>query len=119
MPRSEAPPDPAATARDLALCAIEIICGARDLETIARWITDDVQRHLERRIVIAARGRSVRRRTASRPMLSVGTVRSCRPAAGVVEVSVVVHQRPRVRAVAVRMELGRDQRWRASAIHVL
>jgi hypothetical protein len=111
--------DPAAIARDLALCAIEIIAGARELETIARWITDDVHRHLQRRVVIASRGRSVRRRTATRPMLRTGKVHASSPADGVLECTVVVHGRPRVCAVAVRLERLQDGRWRATAINVL
>jgi hypothetical protein len=106
-------------ARALALCAIEIIAGARELETIARWIDDDVHRHLQRRIVIAARGRSVRRQEARRPMLRAGGVRTTEVSPGIVEASVVVHVKPRTKAVALRLERAHDGRWRATAISVL
>ena len=39
-------PDPTALIENLTRCVIEILAGARDLEQISRWVTDDVYRHL-------------------------------------------------------------------------
>ena len=112
------PPDPADTARALGLCVAEILTGAREVDSIARWITDDVQRHLQQRSAVAAHARSVGRRSRGRPVLRVGSVLVCRPADGVAEATVVVHTRSHARAVAMRLE-DRQGRWRATAIGVL
>ncbi len=112
------PPDPADTARALGLCVAEVLTGAREVDSIARWITDDVHRHLQQRAAVAAHARSVRRRSRSRAVLRVGSVLVCRPADGVAEATVVVHTRSHARAVAMRLET-RDGRWRATAIGVL
>jgi Family of unknown function (DUF6459) len=115
--RSELP-DPEPLLRSLTHCIIEVLAGARDLDQLARWVTDDVYRHLSKRVVLAARARRVKGQAPQRPAFTVGTVRTCEPADGVVEAVVLVHQRARSRAVAIRLE-GLDQRWRASAISVL
>jgi len=111
-------PDPAVTAQALALCVAEILTGARDVESIARWITEDVQRHLHQRAAFAARARSASPHRNRRPSIRVGTVVVSRPRDGVAEASVVVHTRSRARAVAIRLE-ERAGRWRATAIGML
>jgi hypothetical protein len=110
--------DPADVARSLALCVAEILSGAREVDTVARWITDDVHRHLQHRAAVAARARSAARRPAGRPVIRIGSVVLGRPRAGVVEAAVVVHTRTHARAVAIRLET-RGGRWRATAIGVL
>ncbi|KRE26073.1 Rv3235 family protein [Agromyces sp. Soil535] len=115
--RSELP-DPEPLLRNLTHCVIEVLAGARDLEQLARWVTDDVYRNLSKRVVLAARARRVKGQAPQRPAFTLGTVMVCEPADGVVEAVVLVHQRARSRAVAIRLE-GLDQRWRASAISVL
>ena len=42
-------PDPEPLLRNLTLCVIEVLAGARDLEQLARWVTDDVYRNLSKR----------------------------------------------------------------------
>jgi hypothetical protein len=111
-------PDPEPLLRNLTHCVIEVLAGARDLEQLARWVTDDVYRNLSKRAVLAARARRVKGQAPQRPAFTVGRVRTCEPVDGVVEAVVMVHQRARSRAVAIRLE-GLDQRWRASAISVL
>ncbi len=111
-------PDPADTARALGLCVVEILTGGREVDSIARWVTEDVQRHLLQRAALAARARSVARRSRARPLVQVGSVRICEPAPGVAEAAVVVHTRSHARAVALRLEL-RQGRWRATAVGVL
>lgn len=111
-------PDPTPLIENLTRCVIEILAGARDLEQISRWVTDDVYRHLLKRTVLSARARQAKGRVASRPSFSIGSARVCEPRDGVVEAVVIVRGRARVRAVALRLE-GLDARWRASAINVL
>ncbi len=117
-PASADPGNPASTARALGLCIAEVLTGAREVDSIARWITDDVHRHLQQRAALAARARSTARRSRGRPVLRVGSVVVCRPAQGVAEATVVVHTRSHARAVAIRLE-ERHGRWRATAVGVL
>ena len=111
-------PDPGETARSLALCVAEILTGAREVETISRWITEEVQRHLQHRAALAARARSAARRRRHRPVIRVGSVVVSVPRDGVAEAAVVVHTRSHARAVAIRLE-ERKGRWRATAVGVL
>lgn len=111
-------PDPGPLIENLARCVIEILAGARDIEQIARWVTDDVHRHVLRRVVLSARARAAKGQKAVRPTFTIGTTRTFEPRDGVVEAVVIVRGRARVRAVAIRLE-GIDRRWRASAINVL
>ncbi|GAA4265320.1 Rv3235 family protein [Frondihabitans peucedani] len=117
VPRAELP-DPEPLATSLARCVVEILAGARDIEQIARWVTDDVFRHVQKRVALAARARSARGEQARRPSFSVGTVRVTEPADGIVEAVIIIHGRARSRAVALRLEAF-NSRWRASAVHVL
>ncbi|BDZ51464.1 hypothetical protein GCM10025867_37050 [Frondihabitans sucicola] len=111
-------PDPAPLATNLARCVFEILAGAREIEQIARWVTDDVYRHLLKRVVLATRARSARGESPQRPSFTVGTVRITEPDTGVAEAVVVIHGRARSRAVALRLE-SFGSRWRATAVHVL
>lgn len=111
-------PDPAPLLENLTRCVVEILAGARELEQIARWVDDDVYRHLLKRVVISTRSRQAKGQTPARPAFSLGSTRVCEPRDGVVEAVVVVRGRARARAVAIRLE-GLDRRWRATAIHVL
>ncbi|HEU5222263.1 MAG TPA: Rv3235 family protein [Candidatus Lumbricidophila sp.] len=104
--------------RSITHCVIEAFAGARDLEQLARWVTDDVYRALQVRVVLAARARRARGQATQRPAFTIGNVILSEPADGVVEAVAMVHQRVRSRAVAIRLE-GYDLRWRATAISVL
>ena len=111
-------PDPQPLLENLTRCVVEILAGARELEQIARWVTDDVYRNLLKRVVISARARRATGRAVHRPSITLGSTSLCEPADGVIEAVVIVNTRARSRAVAVRLE-GLDNRWRATAIHVL
>lgn len=111
-------PDPRPLIENLTRCVIEILAGARELDQIARWLTDDVYRHLLKRVVLSSRARQAKGAQALRPTFAIGSVIVCEPRDGIVEATVVVRGRARVRAVALRLE-GLDRRWRATAIHVL
>lgn len=111
-------PDPTPLVENLTRCVVEILAGARDLEQLSRWVTDDVYRHLLKRVVLSARARQATGRAVTRPNFSIGSTTLCTPRDGVVEAVVIVRGRARTRAVALRLE-GLDQRWRATAINVL
>jgi len=111
-------PSPLGTLESLTRCVVEILAGARDLDQIARWVSDDVYRTLLKRTVLSARARQARGERVSRPAITLGRTRISEPADGVVEAVTVVHGRGRSRAVAIRLE-GLDRRWRATAIAVL
>ncbi len=111
-------PNPQPLIENLTRCVVEILAGARDLEQISRWVTDDVYKHLLKRVVLSARARQAKGQPVARPTFGIGSTTMCEPADGVVEAVVIVRGRARTRAVAIRLE-GMDHRWRASAINVL
>jgi len=111
-------PNPEPLLENLTRCVIEILAGARELEQIARWVTDDVYRHLLKRVVLSARARQAKGQPVVRPAFTIGSTTVCEPRDGVVEAVVIVRGRARTRAVALRLE-GLDSRWRATAINVL
>jgi uncharacterized protein DUF6459 len=111
-------PDPRPLLENLTRCVIEILAGARELEQVARWVSDDVYRHLLKRVVLATRARQAKGQSIARPTFSIGSLTICEPRDGVIEAVVIVRGRARVRAVALRLE-GLDSRWRATAINVL
>lgn len=111
-------PDPEPLLTNLARCILEVLAGARELEQLNRWVTDEVYATLLHRTVLAERARRVKGLKAVRPALSVLSTHISEPRDGVVEATVVVRNPVRVRAVAIRLE-GLDRRWRASAISVL
>jgi len=110
--------DPAELCANLALCVVEIVAGARSLDQIARWITDDVYVQLLRRTVIASRARAVTGEEPLRPRVTIGVPRVTHPSRDSVEAVVLVHQTARTRAVTVRLERHRA-RWRATALTML
>ncbi|SOE02520.1 Rv3235 family protein [Rathayibacter rathayi] len=111
-------PDPGPVLARLTLLVVEILEGSREIDQIARWLSDEVYHHLQKRVVLSARSRALRKRTGQRVPFTVGRVVITEPRDGVVEGVVLVHNRARTRAVAIRLE-GTDARWRATAINVL
>ncbi len=111
-------PDPAVLAENLARSVLEILAGARELDQVARWVTDDVYSHLLKRVHISQRARTLKNLPAHRPSFIVGHTLVSQPADGVVEAVVIIHGKARSRSIAIRLE-GLDNRWRASAVHVL
>ena len=111
-------PDPRPLAENLARSVMEILAGARELDQISRWVTDDVYRHLITRVQASARARALKKIPVARPVFTLGSTVTCQPVDGVCEAVVIVHGRARSRSIAIRLE-GLDGRWRAAAIHVL
>lgn len=111
-------PNPTPMVENLSRSVLEILAGARDLDQIARWVTDDVYRHLLQRVHVSQRARAIKKQPVTRPHFTLGNTIITEPADGVVEAVVIVHGRARSRSIAMRLE-GLDGRWRATAVHVL
>lgn len=117
-PRNELP-DPIEVVERLALLACEILAGTRNLDQIARWVTEDVYRLIAERSVAAKRQRAqATDANLKRPLVRVSSSHVCEPRDGIVEGVVLVTIGPRMRAVAIRLE-GLDHRWRASTLALL
>lgn len=111
-------PDPEPILHNLTVGILEVLAGVREIEQLARWLTEDAYRRLLVRASLAARARSARGVSAGRPAHRVLRVRYSCPADGVVEGVVVVAGPARTRAVAIRLE-GVDRRWRATSVALL
>ncbi len=115
---TDALPDPDPLLRNLTRGVLEVLAGVREIEQLARWLTEEAYRGLLTRANLATRARSARGVPAGRPVHAITALRCCRPADGVVEAVVVVRTPARTRAVAVRLE-GIDRRWRATSLALL
>lgn len=115
---SEALPDPDPLLRNLTRGVLEVLSGVREIEQLARWMTEDAYRKLLTRANLATRARSARGMPASRPVHTIQSVHHSSPADGVVEAVVIVGGPARTRAVAIRLE-GIDGRWRATSLALL
>lgn len=111
-------PDPRPLVENLTRCTIEVLLGMREVEQIARWVTEDTYLHLARRSIAARRTRALRKQQPTRSNFQIGPLVVTHPADGVVEATAIVRSTGRTRAVAMRLE-GLDERWRATALHVL
>ncbi|ANG85273.1 MULTISPECIES: Rv3235 family protein [Microbacterium] len=115
---SHALPDPEPFLRNITVGVFEVLAGVREVEQLARWLTEDAYRKLVTRAAMATRARSARGVPAMRPVHTILSVRATRPADGVVEAVVIVQGPARTRAVALRLE-GMDGRWRSPSLAVL
>ncbi|WP_243076933.1 Rv3235 family protein [Microbacterium sp. SS28] len=111
-------PDPEPFLRNLTIGVFETLSGVREVEQLARWVTEEAFRALVVRSNLTARARSARGVPARRPVHSILSIRHSAPADGVVEAVVIVASPARTRAVAMRLE-GMDGRWRATSLAVL
>jgi hypothetical protein len=111
-------PEPDPLLRNLTLGVLEVLSGVREIEQLARWLTEEAYRVLLTRANLATRARSARGVPAARPVHAILSVRTCVPTDGVVEAVIVVRGPARTRAVAVRLE-GIDRRWRATSLALL
>jgi hypothetical protein len=114
----DSPESTATFLESLTLCVMEVLAGVRDLDQVARWVSEDVYHHLTQRVVLSARARQVKGDRTIRPTFTIGRTVQSEPAPGIVEGVVIVHGKARSRAVALRLE-RLNSRWRASAINVL
>jgi len=111
-------PDPEPFLQNLPRGVLEVLAGVRDIDQLARWLTEDAYRALVLRANLATRARSARGVSATRPKHTILSVRHSSPADGVVEAVVIVSAPARTRAVALRLE-GMDSRWRCTSLALL
>lgn len=111
-------PDTEQFLRNLTIGVLEVFSGVREVDQLARWLTEDPYRKLVTRANLAARARSARGVPAARPVHQIMSIHQCSPADGVVEATLIVQVPTRVRAIAVRLE-GMDGRWRATSLAIL
>lgn len=111
-------PDPETFLRNISRGVLEIFAGVREVDQLARWLTEDAYRKLVTRANLAARARSARGIPAKRPVHQIVSVRYSSPADGIVEGVVIVRGPARTRAVALRLE-GMDGRWRTTSLALL
>ena len=111
-------PDPETFLRNISRGVLEIFAGVREVDQLARWLTEDAYRKLVTRANLAARARSARGIPAKRPVHQIVSVRHSSPADGIVEGVVIVRGPARTRAVALRLE-GMDGRWRPTSLALL
>ncbi len=110
--------DPKPILAFLAQSVIETLAGIRDIEQCARWLTDGVYQQLRQKSLASSRSRAESNVRQLRPNLTVGKISTFSPRPGVVEGAVIVHNRGRAKAVAIRLE-GYNGRWRARSLAVL
>lgn len=111
-------PDPEPLLRNLTRGVLEVFGGVREVDQLARWLTEDAYRRLLTRANLAARARSARGLPVKRPVHRILSVHQQSPDDGVVESVVIVQGPARTRAVALRLE-GVDGRWRATSLALL
>ena len=115
---STALPEPEPFLRNITRGVLEVLAGVREVDQLARWLTEEPYRKLVTRSNLAARARSARGVRAMRPVHAILSVHHSSPADGVVESVVIVQGPARTRAVALRLE-GMDGRWRATSLALL
>jgi hypothetical protein len=115
---SSALPDPEPFLNNITRGVLEVFAGVREVDQLARWLTEDAYRKLMTRANLATRARSARGVPAMRPVHTVTSIHHSSPADGVVEGVVVVKGPARTRSVALRLE-GMDGRWRATSLALL
>lgn len=111
-------PDPEPLLHNLTRGVLEVLAGVREVEQLARWLTEDAYRRLVTRANLATRARSARGIRATRPKHHIVSLHHSSPADGVIEAVVIVTAPARTRAVAIRLE-GLDNRWRATSLALL
>ncbi|KAA9111196.1 Rv3235 family protein [Microbacterium rhizomatis] len=111
-------PDPEPFLRNLTRGVLEVLAGVREVDQLARWMTEDAYRKLVTRANLATRARSARGVPASRAVHAILSVHCSAPSDHVVESVVIVAGPARTRAVAIRLE-GLDRRRRATSLALL
>lgn len=111
-------PDPEPFLRNLTVGVLEVFAGVREVEQLARWLTEEPFRKLVVRANLAARARSARGVPAKRPVHRILSLHHSSPADSVIEAVIIVQGPARTRAVALRLE-GMDGRWRATSLALL
>jgi hypothetical protein len=108
-------PDPTPIAAAVATALVEVLAGRRPVVQLVRWTSPAVYAALTARATVAHRRRIGRTGPAVR--VAVRRVIVTRPNAEVAEMSIVVIDGSRVRAIAVQLR-GADGRWVIEALQV-
>lgn len=111
-------PEPQVFLRNIARGVLEVFAGVREVDQLARWLSEEAYRKLVTRANLAARARSARGVPAQRPVHTIVSVHESSPVDGIVEGVVIVSGPARTRAVALRIE-GLDGRWRTTSLALL
>ena len=111
-------PEPGPLITALTQGVLEVLAGVRQVDQLARWLSEEAFHALLVRANLSARARSARQLVTSRPVFEILSTRHSSPADGVVEAVVVVAGPARSRALAMRLE-GLDRRWRATTLAIL
>ncbi|MFC5380291.1 Rv3235 family protein [Aquipuribacter nitratireducens] len=103
--------------RRLVQAVVDVVRGHRPPSQLLRWTTPEVYAELRQRVLLehAATGRGAATAVARRPV--VRSVRSAPAGSRALEVSAVVLDGVRARAVAARLD-GSDGRWRLVALEL-
>lgn len=103
-------PCPDELARSLVQAVVDVVRGHRPASQVLRWTTPEVYSQLRQRARLEQAGG---RPGGRRPVVRSLRTSPCGPSG--VEVSAVVLDGPRARAVAARLD-GEDSRWRLTAL---
>jgi hypothetical protein len=110
-------PAPTPWAGRLVQAVIEVVSGVRPVSQLVRWTTAPVYEALCSRVARPVPAAGSGRDHVTRLAEVVRSVRVSEPLDGVAEVSAVVQQGPRCRAIALRLE-GIDGRWQCTALQI-
>lgn len=111
-------PNPSASLKVLATGVVEVIAGTRQIDQLARLLSDEVYQRLSRRATEARQRREALGQKTHYQNFSVLNMMNSSPRDGVIESVVLLNAQRRTRAVTIRLE-GINNRWRATAVSVL
>jgi hypothetical protein len=111
-------PNPSASLKVLATGVVEVIAGTRQIEQLARLLSDEVYQRLSHRATEARQRREAMGQKTPYQNFSVLNMMNSSPRDGVIESVVLLNAQRRTRAVTIRLE-GINNRWRATAVSVL
>jgi len=111
-------PNPESSLMSLATGVIEVISGTRQIDQLARILSDGVYQAISSKAIEARNSRESRGEKARYQNIRVHAIRNQSPRDGVIESVVLVDIHERTRAVVIRLE-GINSRWRATSVSVL
>jgi hypothetical protein len=111
-------PDPEPSLISLATGVFEVISGTRQIDQLARILSDGVYQTISKKAIEARAARESRGEKARYENIRFHAIRNQSPRDGVIESVVLVDIHQRTKAVAIRLE-GINSRWRATSVSVL
>jgi hypothetical protein len=111
-------PNPEQSLISLATGVFEVISGTRQVEQLARILSDGVYQTIAKKAIEARAARESRGEKARYENIRFHAMRNQSPRDGVIESVVLVDIHHRTKAVAIRLE-GINSRWRATSVSVL